>query len=197
MSKNYKRNLRIGFGVSLLILLITSVASFISIRSLLQSADLVDHTHQVILQLNNSEAGLRDAEAAQRGYLLTGDRDFLTTVESAKARTLESKAAVKRLTTDNKDQQVSADELGNLIENRIEVMNLVVQIYDSTHSVSKDDLQRGKNLTGSIRLTIEIMKSREQQLLLQRTERMNIFSTYTPILIVIGAIIALIITVSL
>lgn len=196
MSKNYKRNLRIGFGVSLLILLITSVASFISIRSLLNSADLVDHTNEVIIQLNSIEAGLRDAEAAQRGYLLTKDPEFLLPYEKAKKRTVESQASAKRLTTDNSQQQATIDELKRLIDNRLEVMRNVVAIFDSTGTISLVNVQRGKDFTDSIRLNIELMKSREQQLMLARTERMNVFAMYTPVLIVAGAIIALIITVS-
>ena len=196
MSKNYKRNLRIGFGVSLLILMITSVASFISIRSLLASADLVDHTNEVIIQLNSVEAGLRDAEAAQRGYLLTKDNEFLAPFAKAKQRTIDSQVAVKRLTADNDTQQKTADELKRLIDNRIRVMHNVVNIFDSSGIISKADIQLGKDFTDSIRLNIELMKSREQQLMIERTQRMNVFATYTPVLIVAGAIIALIITIS-
>lgn len=196
MSKNYKRNLRIGFGVSLIILLITSVASFISIRALLESARWVDHTNTVIIQLNSIEAGIRDAEAAQRGYLLTGDADFLEPFEAAKKRTIQSQLMVKSLTADNADQQATAAELKRLIENRIMVMHNVIRIYDSSRVVSQKDVQLGKDYTDSIRLNIDMMKSREQKLLLDRTERMNAFSRYTPFLIVIGAIIALVITIS-
>jgi signal transduction histidine kinase/DNA-binding response OmpR family regulator/CHASE3 domain sensor protein len=176
--------------------MITSVASFFSIRSLLESAELVDHTNKVIFQLNSIEAGLRDAEASQRGYLLTNDKEFLKPYEAAKKLTLESHINVKRLTSDNKDQIASADELQKLIADRITVMNRVIEIHDSSNVINTDDLQRGREYTDSIRITIEIMQSREQQLILERTERMNVFANYTPILIVIGAIIALIITVS-
>lgn len=196
MSKNYKRNLRIGFGVSLLILLITSVASFVSIRSLLDSADMVDHTNEVIIQLNSIEAALRDAEAAQRGYLLTRDSEFLTPFAKAKQRTIDSQLAVKQLTSDNPSQQQTADELKRLIDSRIRVMHNVIGIFDSAGLISRPDIQMGKDFTDSIRLNIELMKSREQQLMIERTQRMNVFSTYTPVLIVAGAIIALVITVS-
>lgn len=196
MSKNHKRNLRIGFGVSLLILMITSVASFISIRSLLDSAELVDHTNEVMIQLNNIESGLRDAEASQRGYLLTNEKEFLEPFNAAKKKTIDSQDAVKQLTSDNKDQQASASQLQQLVSERITVLHRVIELHDSSGVISRADLQRGREVTESIRLTIQIMKSREQQLLLERTEQMNIFSNYTPVLIIAGAIIALVITIS-
>lgn len=196
MSKNYKRNLRIGFGVSLLILMITSVASFVSIRNLLNSADQVDHTNEVITQLNRIDAKLRDAEAAQRGYLLTNDKDFLSTYENSKRQILVSVVEIKQLTIDNPQQQISCDDLRKLIDERLRVMDHVITVHDSTNVISTSDLQRGKDITDSIRITVEIMQTRERQLLVERTESMNMFANFTPILIIAGAVIAVVITIS-
>ncbi len=44
------RNLQIGFGLSLLILIVSSVASYSSIHNLLESSYWVDHTDSVIIQ---------------------------------------------------------------------------------------------------------------------------------------------------
>ncbi|SHN07139.1 CHASE3 domain-containing protein [Chitinophaga sp. CF418] len=59
------------------LLVVSSVASFFSIRNLLQSAFWVDHTNAVIYRLENTLSFMKDAETGQRGYLLTGDEDFL------------------------------------------------------------------------------------------------------------------------
>jgi CHASE3 domain sensor protein len=77
MKNTFKRNLLIGFSASLLILIISSTASFVSIQNLLVSADLVNHTHQGINELRDIRTAVIDAETGQRGYLLTGDEDFL------------------------------------------------------------------------------------------------------------------------
>src|ERR1700750_1252219 len=84
------RNLQIGFGLSLLILVITSVASFSSIRNLMDSSKWVDHTDSVINELNMTLSSLKDAETGQRGFLLTDDTAFLQPYYGAHERTLST-----------------------------------------------------------------------------------------------------------
>ena len=62
------RNLQIGFGLSLFILIVTSVASYSSIYNLLEGARWVDHTDSVIIKSDRVLAILRDAESGQRGF---------------------------------------------------------------------------------------------------------------------------------
>ena len=82
------RNLQIGFGLSLLILIVTSIASFSSINNLLDGSRLVDHTDSVINELTGTLTTLTDAETGQRGYLLTGDTAFLRPYNGANDRAL-------------------------------------------------------------------------------------------------------------
>ncbi|RZJ81431.1 MAG: hypothetical protein EOO20_25175, partial [Chryseobacterium sp.] len=62
MQKSLKKNLRIGLGLSLLILFISSLASYISIRNLIASADLVAHSNDVITKTDAILSTLKDAE---------------------------------------------------------------------------------------------------------------------------------------
>ena len=75
--KAFKRNLIIGYGISLLLLIISAVASYISINNLLTSAGWVNHTNEVGKKVDGVSSVLVDAETAQRGYLLTGKEEFL------------------------------------------------------------------------------------------------------------------------
>ena len=95
------RNLQIGFGLSLLILIITSVASWSSIHNLLDSSKWVDHTDSVINQLNSALSSLKDAETGQRGFLLTGDTAFLRPFNGAHERALSYIGNIRSMTVDN------------------------------------------------------------------------------------------------
>ena len=77
MQKTLKNNLRIGLGLSLLLLFISSLASYVSITYLVKSSKLVTHSNEVINNLEEIISTLKDAETGQRGYLLTGDKSFL------------------------------------------------------------------------------------------------------------------------
>src|ERR1700722_4857860 len=105
MKSNIKRNLLLGFSVSLLLLLVSSEASYTSIRHLLESGKLVNHTDSVIQNLEMVLSTLKDAETGQRGYLLTGKENFLEPYNGAEDNAENGLKAVKFLTADNPEQQ--------------------------------------------------------------------------------------------
>jgi CHASE3 domain sensor protein len=106
MKQSLTRNLAIGFGFSLLILLGSSVASFFSIQNLLNSSQWVNHTYEVISNLNDVVAPIREAETAQRGYLITNDPVFLEPFHGSFEESITALDHVKTLTGDNPAQQV-------------------------------------------------------------------------------------------
>ncbi len=77
MKISLKRNLVLGFGVSLLLLIISSIASLVSIHNLFSSSAWVNHTHLVVESLEKALADIEKAEAGQRGFLITGQQDFM------------------------------------------------------------------------------------------------------------------------
>jgi CHASE3 domain sensor protein len=58
MQSTFKRNLLVSYGISALLLLVSSIASFVSIQNLLYSSQEVNHTTQVIIELENVMTGL-------------------------------------------------------------------------------------------------------------------------------------------
>ena len=76
MKSTFKSNLLTGFGLSLLLLVLSSIASYYSITNLISSSDMVDHTNQVILKSEEIVSNMKDAETGQRGFLLAKDEIF-------------------------------------------------------------------------------------------------------------------------
>jgi signal transduction histidine kinase/CheY-like chemotaxis protein/CHASE3 domain sensor protein len=194
MKNNFKRNLLLGFGASLLILGVSSVASFLSIRALLTSAEWVNHTNEVIIEMDRLSSTLTDAETSQRGYLLTGDSEFLDTFNDFKMQAMNSYEQVKTLTTDNVTQQKSVEDLSTLMNERFNYLQLSIDRKRKGETIITDDLRTGETIMDKIRALVGVMEDREQALLAERTAAMNKFSSFTPILIVFAAITALIIT---
>ncbi|NOT77316.1 MAG: response regulator [Cyclobacteriaceae bacterium] len=192
---NLKRNLLIGFGASLIILIVSSTASFISISNLLQGARMVNHTHEVIIKLDALSASLIDAETGQRGYLLTGQKEFLQPYLDAKSRAMAAFHDAKSLTSDNSSQQLTLEELKEVINSRFEFFQKSIDAKQLGNEIKAEDLQSGRMIMDEIRRIIKIIKDREEQLLEDRTASMNRFASFTPILIVVAALIALLITV--
>src|SRR5450432_1427676 len=118
MNPGLINNLRIGYGVSVLLLLISGTASYISIRNLIESAAWVSHTHEVLQHLENESSILKDAETGQRGFLLTGDRLFLRPYEAAAETATQDLETIRSMTSDNNTQQVNVDTLRVLVNTR-------------------------------------------------------------------------------
>ena len=68
-------------------------------------AEWVTHTHEVLGSLERVLSGVKDAETGQRGYLLTGNEDYLEPYSNAVEQVTDELARIKTLTSDNADQQ--------------------------------------------------------------------------------------------
>ncbi|AXY73414.1 response regulator [Paraflavitalea soli] len=195
MKSTFKRNLLIGFGVSLFLLIISSVASYVSISNLLKSAGEVEHTNEVKQLVEKIMSTLKDAETGQRGYLLTGDDRFLTpyngSIDSAKAYVVQ----LKTLTADNRQQEMRTNRLQEIVVLRLSNLERRIVQKRGGEEVTTEQLLEGKKHMDEARQVVNEMIKTEEQLLAMRTARMNRFSTYTPLLIVIAAALSLIITV--
>lgn len=195
MNNNFKRNLLIGFSSSLIILLISSIASLMSISKLLESVGWVNHTNEVIMELEAVNAALVDAETGQRGFLLTGDEAFLKPYEDSKVRATRAYEKVLTLTKDNPLQQSDLPKLLEMVSSRFDHFNLTIDSKKNGGVVDTRILEGGRQVMDKIRDQIKVMEEREQNLLKERTSSMDQFSIYTPPLIAIGAFIAVLITV--
>ncbi|MDO6435363.1 response regulator [Flavitalea sp. BT771] len=189
------RNLQIGFGLSLLILVISSVASYSSIQNLLRSSRLVDHTDSVLTRLESVLSILKDAEAGQRGYLLTGDSTYLRPYYGSQERALAVADNIRAMTVDNPGQAQHANELYNLISQRLTILQQIIDEKRENNLFSLADLKKGQGYMDEVRGIVQRMQEEERRLLAIRVEQVKKFSGYTPVLILIAALVSLLITV--
>lgn len=192
--KAFKRNLLLGYGISLVLLMASSIASYISIRNLLYSADMVSRTTQIINELNTLILGLKDGEAGQRGYLITRDRRYLVPYQQARIESMASVRQVASLTSANAEQRQDAAALKTLTERRFSILQQVIQKYNRSGKTQVTDLEAGRATMEDLRAVAERMADREQILLAARTDELKQFSTLTPLLIVLASLLAIIVT---
>lgn len=195
MEKNFKRNLLVGFGASLLILIVSSFASFVSISNLLSSSELLRHTNEVITELNSLNISILEAQSSQRGYLLLGDQSFLERYDERRRETLATFKKVTTLTQDNVDQQQDLLELFKIIEERFYYLELSITSKKEGKAPSMANLAQGRVIMENLRKVIARVQERERTLLAERTSEVDRYSKYTPPLIISAAMIALLITV--
>lgn len=194
MARSFKRNIIIGFGISLLLLILSSVASFVSIRSLVRSSGWVDHTYKVITELESINTLLLEIETMQRGFMLSGDPEYLESYQTNTASLQENIENVGQLTADNISQQRTNMELASVINARLRLLDEGIRLKRENQVVNNTFLIRGNEYMDQARALLDRMEDEENQLLLERTKDKQQLSNYTPAFIVLAALISLAIT---
>jgi len=195
MNGNFRRNLLVSTGVSMLILIVSSTASFLSIRSLVKSNDWVNHTQDVIYNLNAASGVLTDAQTSMRGFLITGKNDFLTRYDDAEERSNAFFSKVDRLTTDNPAQQQTLRELRPLRLLFFQYLQDRVNDKKAGRTLLADDLEGGRRIMNNIRSLLSRMEKEEQRLLAERVGDSQRYASYSTVLIICAALIALLISI--
>ncbi|RYY56557.1 MAG: histidine kinase, partial [Chitinophagaceae bacterium] len=194
MANNFRRNLQRGFGISMFLLIATAAASFYSIYKLVDSSEWVDHTNEVIRESENLISSVKDAETAQRGFLLTRQADFLEPYHGSYDRTMAAFRNVKRLTVDNPEQQDNLDTLEVIINKRYNILEQSISETKQGLETNVFVLRDGKNYMEQSRLLVKKIQNAEQKLMVKRTNTQTLFAKYTPILIVITSLLSLVLT---
>ncbi|PBJ16076.1 response regulator [Flavobacterium sp. ACN6] len=195
MDSNFKRNLLISSSISLLILMISSTASFLSIKSLLDSNAWVNHTQDVIYNLNTASSIITDAQTSMRGYLISGNKEYLEEHYNAEKEVNTYFEKLDELTVDNPAQQKRLNELKPLRANFFKYLhNQVVKKQLGGANVTFD-LQEGKKMMDELRSKFKSIEKSEQVLLKERIANSERYGNYSFVLIIVAFIIAMIITV--
>jgi hypothetical protein len=108
---------RIGllFALVLMVLVAGAASSVYETMNLLQANKWVVHTLEVLNALEQTYVEVRDAEAAQRGYVITGDEQFVTAFEQATEKVNAQHPILRASTSDNPIQQQNLQQLETLM----------------------------------------------------------------------------------
>ncbi len=195
MKNNFTRNLQIGFGLSLFLLIVSSTASYVAIKNFTGTAELVNHTEKIIQETQSILSYMKDAETGQRGYLITHKVEFLEPYNGAYERVRTAIDNFKELTLDNPSQQINANKVNSIVAKRFNIMQQTIEDERANRNIDFSKLNDGKQSMDEMRILIKNMQDTERNLLALRTEKMNRLSFFTPMLIVIAALLSILITV--
>src|SRR5690349_24785917 len=98
------RKILLGFIACALVLATVTVFSFRNSEQFIESNEWVNHTHEVITEFRSLMILTVDAVTATRGYVITGNEDFLEPYVNARINIVEHVEKVRTLTQDNSVQ---------------------------------------------------------------------------------------------
>ena len=103
-----------GYGIVLIIMVAISLTVFLSVKSLSESSKWVNHTYDVILTARSVGSAMVDMETGQRGFIISGDEQYLAPYISGQEVFQELISQGKTLTSDNPVQVTRWEEINKL-----------------------------------------------------------------------------------
>ncbi len=196
MKVNVNRDLRLGFGLSLLLVIISSAASFLSIRDLLRNAELVNQSNVVISKLESIISSMKDAETGQRGYLLSGDPVFLEPYNGTENKVfIALKEASQIINPDNGLQQQQLNTLQQTLVTRFSQLKKLIDLKRAGHSINIIQLKNGKVEMDVLRRLISSLENQEKLVLSNSASSQRFLTAFTPAIIVFAALLSILVAV--
>ncbi|MFQ3613499.1 MAG: PAS domain S-box protein, partial [Cyanobacteriota bacterium] len=166
-----------GFGIAALLLGGVAYLTQRNVLRLPQVTAQVTHTFEVLKNLEGLLAEARSAETDQRGYILTADIRYLNAYrESLQAIPIRVRL-LRELTSDNPAQQEHLDQLEQLLEQRLSLLQELVDLRDQEgFAAAQQQLQRyeGPRVMDQITALIRVMQQEENRLLQERSFRVQL-----------------------
>ncbi|MGE5717782.1 MAG: CHASE3 domain-containing protein [Acidobacteriota bacterium] len=166
--------LAVAIGVTFGALLLLVSVTWVNTARLIQDARLVDHTKDVIGELEGAFSAIKDGETSQRGYLLTGSDSYLDPYRAAVAELPRRLERISALTADSPTQRTRAAMLRHLTEERLSEMSHTIEMAQGGHEVEARAFLKtgiGKRTMDAIRQLVVEMKAEERALLSIRDRR--------------------------
>jgi methyl-accepting chemotaxis protein len=186
----------IGFGIALVIFVIVGAVAYRSVTQQTDAAAWVVHTHEVQNQLTQLLVALKDAEAAQRNYVITGDETYITAYTTTIAAVQTTRQQLARLIADNPRQLSRSDALAPLIAEKESALEATIDMRktrDFAAAQSAIASGRGKRATEAIANLVQEMYMEEAQLLKARAVIADNDARDAKLTILFGTLLALVI----
>lgn len=133
-----------------------------------RSVATIMHTLEVQNRLGAVLSRLQDAETGQRGYLLTGNPQFLAPYDASIREIPQDFTALEQLLADNPAQGDRLGRLARIAAQRQDYLRLAIGRYRLDRQINATELLAGKRTMDQARALIGEMRSEESGLLRRR-----------------------------
>ena len=174
MKWNVGTKIGVGFGLALVIYVFVGAVSYRSTTQLIETSDARRHTYEVLAQSAEILSVLIDAQTGQRGYVITGEDDYLEPYQNGLGRLEQTLRELRSLTAGNARQQQRLDALEPLIKSRLTLSREAIDVRRTKGLEAAAQLIKageGKASMDEIRKVVAEMQGDEEELLKKRTEQ--------------------------
>ncbi|MEI6946233.1 PAS domain S-box protein [Paraflavisolibacter sp. H34] len=186
--------LRTVFFLAVLLLLCLSVLLLTRIHNMHRAATLVNQSNEVRLALSDIVGMLKEAQAEQRGFLLTNEPSYLINYRANNKSIQHQLLYIHSQVADNAEQQANARELEKRVNLRLQALDEVIKLQQHNHNGDRsfrEALHHSRLTMLAVENEMRIMVALEEKLLKERTKTSQHYIFTTPIYSIILTLLAL------
>ena len=161
-----------GFAAALLLLCLVSIISIRSTRALVSQNQLEGDAFDQLLHMTDLVSRLKDAETGQRGYLLTGEEQYLQPYRDALTGLETDLKSLRQSSSNNPELRERLNRIEPLIRLKLAELNQTITLrhergYDAAIEVVKTD--KGRRIMDDIRQALAQMREQGEGLVSARS----------------------------
>ncbi len=188
---------RMGYLAAFLLLLLSYILTFFSTQKLIKQADWVNHTSEIIHDLDNILGSVTRCESDFRGYMATSSRSLLKDYYHSRHNVDSTLEKVKAMASGIPGRQDDMDSLTGLIKKKLTWMDNSLLVVDSTNRISDlviMDNDNGLLLMKQLENHIHKIQNEEKNLLELRTGNVTRYSRIIKVINIVSIFLAIILT---
>jgi PAS domain S-box-containing protein len=188
-SQQTEVKVRVGFAFALACLAGIGVISFLSLETQTEHTEKNLHTERIIDSLHRVLSAATDAETAERGFVITGNRDFLEPYEESRSIVDAAFRDLRQLMANNGTQQKRLDDLTRLLNQRLALIDTNIERRDREGFEAAQAAIAtggGKLIHDSIREILVLMERTEDGLMEDRMTHAKRNALFTRGVIIVG-----------
>ena len=161
-------------ALSIAVLLVFGILYINKSTDQVKHIDAVEHTYKVLSAINLCEKLLVETETAQRGYLLTNERNYKQAFESTLPLVDSALQAIGKITADNVGQRVFFSQLSKYVATKIAIMQSNLSLTQKSPLLI-DNLRTGTIVMENCKDYMSKMRTQEERRLQKRVAEKNYF----------------------
>lgn len=187
------RRLLTGFSLVWAGLIIAVGLSFLTKNRMADSTHAVSTAHKLLLGFHRFESRLTRFETDTRGYISTGDEEFIEHLEVTRTKLWDDFLYLQKVTQDNRSQQARLDTIRLLTEQKLAFASRQVAARRQGRIDIAEQLlasKEGKILMDRIRDKIEESEGAINDLITEQSDSADAFNTRSTLLILASMLVS-------
>ncbi|MCE5278189.1 MAG: CHASE3 domain-containing protein [Planctomycetaceae bacterium] len=161
-----------SLAVALVAIAILGIAFGVTVKRYVSATRQVTRSVNVMRYLEEALSDFNVAEACQKGYLLTGDQEYLSVFEKKAREVPEDLDRVAEHLRNDALQEERLGRLGEMLRTRVAMLSRSIELARQGQregAISMVKSGRGRELSGVIHALVEEIEDRENQIMEERS----------------------------